>query len=237
MINYSLLGKNIRDMREEVGVSQNDLALAVGISKRRLSALENGHVDNISLNTISKIAELFSCKLGTLIVDDLQKDDFPVTTNLGLQHTIDCANYLYRNPFRKISTFSQLFLILPLINLEDLFDAIYRVRGCILGNEDYVAQAVGYAYHNIPESKAKSYIDKVLELIESEPWDGMPDKSASEVLKEKENELLISDPEFEEEYNSYFEAIEEKADITKDLLHFMEKYDSAKYKLMRNMPN
>ena len=67
MINYKILGNNIREMRENLNLSQNDLASSADISIRRLSQIENGNVENLSLNTIASISELLKCDITTLI--------------------------------------------------------------------------------------------------------------------------------------------------------------------------
>ena len=219
MLDYSLIGRNIRELRESQGISQQDFADAVGISKRHLSSIENGHTDNITLNTIARISELLNISISSLIDEKAQQNNIP-TTSSGFEHIIDCSNYLYRNPYRKISTFVELFLILPLISLHDFYDITARVDGDIFGREDYVAQAVGYAYRSIPDSKAKSYVQTILDLIERQPWEGRTDISASDVLREKFEELCDSD-DFIELHESYVRLIKEKAEITASLGHFV----------------
>ena len=219
MLNYELIGKNIRELRESQGISQQDFADAADITKRHLSSIENGHATNIKLNTIARIAELLNISISQLVMDQSNKNQFQITHS-GLDQVIACTNYLYRNPYRKISTFVELFLILPLISLHDLYDVTARVDGDIFGREDYVAQAVGYAYRSIPDSKAKSYVQTILDLIERQPWEGRTDISASDVLREKFEELCDSD-DFIELHESYVRLIKEKAEITASLGHFV----------------
>lgn len=231
MIDYTLMGNNIRELRENTGINQVDFAESVGISTRRLSAIENGHVENLSLNTVSRIAETLNCQISDLILDIVPEDKI-INTYHNLQHIIDCSNYIYRNPYRKISTLSQLILILPLINLNDLFDISNRVGGHLFGNEDYVSQEIGYAFRNIPECKAKSYVKRLLAIIESAPWKENPGIPVALALEEEVSTLLQSDHEFEEEYNAYIKAIEEKANIAKTLHQFIDSYISSENKLM-----
>lgn len=218
MLNYSIVGKNIRELREKAGISQGDLAEAAKISHRRLSALENGKIDNISLNTIVKLSELLGCGLESLTRNALS-DKTSSATATNLKSIIDLSNYHYRNPFRKISTFCELFMVLPLINLHDLYNSLYKAGGRFFENEDFIAQIISNVYQNTPDSDAKSYVQTMLNLIESEPWENSPNLSASEVLAEKVKDLL-RDPDFEAKYDAYNDMVEGKltlADSLEDL--------------------
>ena len=225
MINYSIVGRNIKELREEAGISQRDLAESADISLRWLRDLENGKVENISLNTIVRISQRLNCSLSNLVLDTLPtKDTLATATNM--QFVIDSTNYLYLNPFRKISTFCELFMILPLINLQDLYEISSRVGGHIFGNEDYIAQAVGYAYKHIPDNEAKSYVQTMLELIESKPWEGNTNSSASEALAEQFEELC-KDPSFIQKYEAYDKVIKDKLTMAKFLEAFVKSYNSV----------
>ena len=53
-----LLGQNIKEARENRGLSQNDLSLMVGIGRPYLSDLERGNIKrNPSVDTIDKIVK------------------------------------------------------------------------------------------------------------------------------------------------------------------------------------
>ncbi|MDX3959062.1 helix-turn-helix transcriptional regulator [Aliarcobacter skirrowii] len=51
----SELGKTIKDLRKQKGLSQESLAEQSGISRATLSKLENGYIANISIVTINQI--------------------------------------------------------------------------------------------------------------------------------------------------------------------------------------
>ena len=51
----SELGKTIKDLRKQKGLSQEVLAEQSGISRATLSKLENGYIANISIVTINQI--------------------------------------------------------------------------------------------------------------------------------------------------------------------------------------
>lgn len=58
MANY---GENIRARREELGISQTDLAEAIGINKQLLWKYESGTVKNIPLPRVEAIAKALHC--------------------------------------------------------------------------------------------------------------------------------------------------------------------------------
>ena len=57
------LGKNIKDIRKQRGVSQEQLAIQAGMSRATLSKLENGYIANISIVKINEILSLLGYEL------------------------------------------------------------------------------------------------------------------------------------------------------------------------------
>lgn len=60
------VGTNIRSLRDERGLSQQDLADQAGVSRRTIAALETGQV-NISLAKLDAIAEVLSVDFRTIV--------------------------------------------------------------------------------------------------------------------------------------------------------------------------
>ena len=56
---YWEIGPSIRELRKEKGITQAELAAAVGISRVTLSKLENGKLAGISIGAILSILERF----------------------------------------------------------------------------------------------------------------------------------------------------------------------------------
>ena len=56
------LGKLIKDLRENKGMTQDELAKKLRTTKSAISRLEN-HTENIRLSTLEKVAEIFDKKL------------------------------------------------------------------------------------------------------------------------------------------------------------------------------
>jgi len=59
----SELGKTIRDLRKQKGISQESLAKQSSISRVTLSKLENGYIANISIVTINQILSLLGYEI------------------------------------------------------------------------------------------------------------------------------------------------------------------------------
>ena len=57
------LGKNIRDIRKQRGVSQEQLAMQSGLSRATLSKIENGYIANTSIVTINQILSLLGYEI------------------------------------------------------------------------------------------------------------------------------------------------------------------------------
>jgi len=59
----SELGKTIRDLRKQRGLSQENLAYQADISRATLSKLENGYIANISIVTVNQILSLLGYEI------------------------------------------------------------------------------------------------------------------------------------------------------------------------------
>ena len=60
------IGKNIRSFRKKAGLSQIDLAVAVGIDRAYLSEIENGH-RNFTIMLLQNLATALSVSLEDLL--------------------------------------------------------------------------------------------------------------------------------------------------------------------------
>ena len=59
----SELGKTIRELRQQKGITQEALAMQVNVSRTTLSKLENGYIANISIVTIDQILSLLGYEI------------------------------------------------------------------------------------------------------------------------------------------------------------------------------
>lgn len=60
------LGKNLKKIRTEKGISQGDIVKASGIDKAMISNIENGKT-NPTLTTIAKLAKAIGVSVGELM--------------------------------------------------------------------------------------------------------------------------------------------------------------------------
>lgn len=51
----------IKRLRKEAGLTQEELAVKLGLQKSAIAKYENGRVDNIKKSTIKKMSEIFNC--------------------------------------------------------------------------------------------------------------------------------------------------------------------------------
>lgn len=72
------IGKAIRALRAQKGVSQEKLALETGIGRRYMSDIENGR-RNVSLEIIEKLAEFFEISPSEFVKKIEQADEPPLT--------------------------------------------------------------------------------------------------------------------------------------------------------------
>ena len=57
------LGKSIKDIRKQRGISQQQLAIQAGMSRVTLSKIENGYIANTSIVKINHILSLLGYEL------------------------------------------------------------------------------------------------------------------------------------------------------------------------------
>lgn len=65
-IDYSVIGRRIRDKRKKLCITQDDMSDAIGITKHYISKIENGKVKP-TLETLSEIGDYLEMDLSTLI--------------------------------------------------------------------------------------------------------------------------------------------------------------------------
>ncbi|AQM58591.1 helix-turn-helix domain-containing protein [Clostridium baratii] len=66
----SLLGKNIKELRESKGFSKAELARTAGVSKSVISEIESGSKSNLSGTTILKLSEALNVGIEALYGTD-----------------------------------------------------------------------------------------------------------------------------------------------------------------------
>lgn len=64
------MGYRIKDRREELKMSQEELAAKSGVSRQTISTLENNANHNVSTRILTRLAEALSTTVGALFFDD-----------------------------------------------------------------------------------------------------------------------------------------------------------------------
>lgn len=59
---------NIKKVREEKGMTQEQLAEKANVNRSLLNQLETGKLKNTSINTLQKIADTLNCKITELFI-------------------------------------------------------------------------------------------------------------------------------------------------------------------------
>jgi len=90
-IDKTLLGRNVKALREAIGISQHDFSTLLDISKRSLANVELG-TTNISIDLLSNISSFYN-----LSIDDLTNKNLIIKDNLRdkiIQSHRNKANYI-----------------------------------------------------------------------------------------------------------------------------------------------
>ena len=98
-----IVGKRVKAMRTQKGISQSELAHRVGISQAHMSNIENGH-SHITLENLFALHDILGVSMASFFVDidnDEKQDISEEKDYIGLSDMID-ALLLIKN--RKISS-------------------------------------------------------------------------------------------------------------------------------------
>ena len=211
MVDYKLIGNRIRHFREQNHITQDMLANAAGISRRRLSSLENGQLDNISLNVMLEISNALYISIEDLVNSTEDKNEENIySEEKGIEKNYKKVferNYINHDPFFSVSTFIQLFLVLPLIDPEDLLEIYRRVDGDVICRETYVQQCIENALKQTPDDNAKKYVQTIFHFLNSFQWNEQS-KTPLQVRFQEEYYKLRNRKEFNIYHEAYSALIE-----------------------------
>ena len=74
----SVLGKNIKRLREFKNMSQSDLVRKAGVGKATINEIENGKRKSLNSNTINKISIALNVPVEELFIDE-NKTEYSIT--------------------------------------------------------------------------------------------------------------------------------------------------------------
>lgn len=138
---------------------------------------------NISMST----SLVFGTKMHSWILDEFQLGDCP-----------QCA-------YNKVSSMLELTLILPLLDLSNLYENYFRILGQVSSYEGYISDQFDYSWAQVTDCPAKRFVEKELCIIR-EKRNGNTDFD------------IPYDEEYQAEYNAYKKLVIEKRKFIYDLL-------------------
>lgn len=117
-VDYKAIGKRIRKIREEKGLSQDKLRIEVNISKTHMSHIETGST-KLSLPTIVEIANALGTTVDPLLSDSLNFAA-PVLKKEIEEILSDCTVYELRVMIDTMSLIKDSLKNMPRCELEDV---------------------------------------------------------------------------------------------------------------------
>lgn len=88
MLQYSTMGKRIKQRRKELGITQNQFAEMLQISNNHISTIENGK-GHASIELFCKICSALDVTPDYLLIGQIHANDTPKNISQMLQHCSD----------------------------------------------------------------------------------------------------------------------------------------------------
>ena len=168
---------NVRVRRKARELKQGELAELADTSVTTICQIENGNAKNMTLVVLCNIAKALDIDFTTLIspftAHGYGEIDSKSCKNLSendaiqriRQTEIQKTYYPPLNRYHEISSMLELALILPLIDLAELYDICQRIKGDAIGFEDYISSLFDHSWRIVPESPEKRAVQKRLDEI------------------------------------------------------------------------
>lgn len=179
MNNMYDIGARIAELRREKGLTQEGLIEKIGDEFMSLSTLKriesgNGHLD---FRRLEEICEALGCRVQDMLYDEdirtamrnyiIECDgEFGEEDEGNIDFYINILNLCYPKVpdnflFDRftVTNLMQFIIYLPLMNVADLTDSLWRIYGDAFRHEYYVLEKIEYLIKNIPDCNAKRYAD------------------------------------------------------------------------------
>lgn len=171
----STIAQNMRIYRKAKKMTINQLSEISGISPSNLSKIENNHSVNTSVITIMNIAQALDTDWEHM-VNPFKASEYDIPNSKAQLDEDEISNAIYKSEIRKtyyppirqnhtISSMAELILILPLINVINLYDALLRISGDVIEYEDYISTLFDGIWEGVPETSAKKFIENEISKI------------------------------------------------------------------------
>lgn len=155
------IGKRINSLRKEKKITRDELAQRANISKNYLGMIERGERPQLSIKVVDDLATALGVTLSDLLksIEDANAPDLTneEISNAAYKKEILNTCYPVEHSMYPISSLMKFLLYLPLINPEDLIEALDRISGSFVDQESYVLQKINYCIERIPPSPALSF--------------------------------------------------------------------------------
>jgi len=104
MPDENIMGKRIKECREQAGLTQEELGNKLGLQRAAINKYEKGHVENMKRATVKRMADIFDVSPSWLMgfdeeyqeyQEEDEEDDIPRTKDALLE-------YFHKNPQLKV---------------------------------------------------------------------------------------------------------------------------------------
>ena len=179
MNNMIDIGARIAELRREKGLTQEGLIEIIGDDLISLSTLKRieGGTGHLDFRRLDEICEALGCRVQDLLYDeDIRTamkdfiiecgDEVGEEEEGNIDFYIKILNLCYPKVpddflFDRftVTNLMQFIIYLPLMNVADLSDCLWRIYGDTFRHEYYVLEKIEYLIKNIPDCNAKRYAD------------------------------------------------------------------------------
>jgi len=170
----AIIASNIKTKRQEQNITLNELSKSSKISYSTISAIENGRCTNITIDKLDSIASALNTDFLSLI----SAQGSPVPSS-GTSSDIDEEELIIQlksqailNTYyppklerHKITSFLELYTILPLLTVEQIYEASAKIMELPTLDGESVSKIYDKLWESVPESDAKKYAQGILNEI------------------------------------------------------------------------
>lgn len=127
MSDENIMGKRIKECREQAGLTQEELGEKLGLQRAAINKYEKGHVENMKRATIKRMADIFDVSPSWLMgfeedyQENYREDPIPRTKDALIE-------YFHKNPQLKV-----LFSLSEDLSNEDI-DYLIKLAERMKGN-------------------------------------------------------------------------------------------------------
>ena len=168
-----VVAHNVKLYRKAKHMTTLQLAEESNLSVSYISSLENHHRDNISISTVSSLAAALRITTDELIhpivsgryTESPAKFDEDECEEVVRKQDILRTYYPPIMASTRISCMMELVVILPLLDVHDVYDIYLHIGGTTSDYEEYISEIIERAWNKVPYSPAKRFAENELYKI------------------------------------------------------------------------